>query len=184
MKTLNIYAALLFSIFAVNSSFAQTVTKKETIKVWGNCGMCKAVIEKSSKKAGATAAIWNEDSKILKVTYATNKSSNEKIQKAIAAAGYDTQDFTGNDKAYENLPGCCHYDRKAETENTAIKCCDNEKCGKEADCCKDMQACKDKGCCSKKEGMTMKCGKDEKCGKHEAAGREMKMGKDKNCCKS
>ncbi len=184
MKTLNIYAALLFSIFAVNFSFAQTTIKKETIKVWGNCGMCKTTIEKSAKKAGASAATWNEERKELKVSYVSTKSSGEKIQKAIAAAGYDTQDFTGSDKAYENLPGCCHYDRKTVTDKAEMKCCDNEKCGKEADCCKDMQSCKEKGCCSKKEGMAMKCCADEKCGKEAAACKEMKCCKDKNCCKS
>jgi len=35
-----------------------------------------------------------------------------KIQEAIAKVGYDTQDVTGDDKAYNNLSGCCQYDRK------------------------------------------------------------------------
>lgn len=112
MKTLNIYAALLFSIFAVNFSFAQTALQKETIKVWGNCGMCKTTIEKAAKSAGASVASWNEDSKELKVSYAVNKTSGTKIQQAIARSGYDTQDFTADNKAYDNLHGCCKYDRK------------------------------------------------------------------------
>jgi TusA-related sulfurtransferase len=124
MKTLNIYAALLFSIFAINTSFAQTVVKKETIKVWGNCSMCKTNIEKAAKKGGATAANWNEDSKELKVSYTSNKTSSVKIQEAVAMSGYDTQDFTADNKAYSNLHACCKYDRKAggtavETETTA-----------------------------------------------------------------
>ncbi len=117
MKTLNIYAALLFSIFAINFSFAQTAVKKETIKVWGNCGMCKTTIEKAAKKAGATTANWNEDSKELKVSYAVNKTSSTKIQEAIARSGYDTQDFIADNSAYDNLHGCCKYDRK---EGSAI----------------------------------------------------------------
>jgi len=145
MKTLNIYAALLFSIFAINFSFAQTATKKETIKVWGNCGMCKTNIEKAAKKGGATAANWNEDSKELKVSYAVNKTSPVKIQQAIAKAGYDTQDLTADDKAYNNLHGCCQYDRKASTAKES--CCDNEKCGKTEAACKTAQCCKDKDCC-------------------------------------
>ena len=112
MKTLNIYAALLFSIFAINYSFAQTAVKKETIKVWGNCGMCKKVIEKAAKSAGAITAYWNEDSKALKVSYAVNRTSGTKIQQAVARSGYDTRDFTADNKAYNNLPGCCQYDRK------------------------------------------------------------------------
>ena len=148
MKTLNIYAALLFSIFAINFSFAQTAVKKETIKVWGNCGMCKKVIEKSAKSAGATTASWNEDSKDLKVSYAVNKTSGTKIQEAIARSGYDTQDLTADNKAYSKLPGCCQYDRKKDAAGvTKMKCCSNEKCDKTAASCKDMQCCKDKTCC-------------------------------------
>jgi periplasmic mercuric ion binding protein len=115
MKTLNICAALLFSIFAINTSFAQTVVKKEIIKVWGNCGMCKTTIEKAAKKGGASAANWNEESKELKVSYAVNKTSSAKIQQSIAKSGYDTQDFTADDKVYNKLHGCCQYDRKAAT---------------------------------------------------------------------
>ena len=127
MKTLNIYAALLFSIFAINFSFAQGTTKKETIKVWGNCGMCKTNIEKAAKKAGAAAANWNEDSKELKVSYAVNKTSSVKIQEGIAKSGYDTQDFTGDNNAYNKLHACCKYDRKEvaanETATAKPYCC-------------------------------------------------------------
>ena len=127
MKTLNIYAALLFSIFAINFSFAQATVKKETIKVWGNCGMCKKVIEKAAKSAGAATASWNEDSKDLNVSYAVNKTSAAKIQSAIARSGYDTQDFTADNKAYTKLPGCCQYDRKTTKAGvTTMKCCSNK----------------------------------------------------------
>lgn len=146
MKTLNIYVALLFSIFAINSSFAQTTEKNDTIKVWGNCGMCKTTIEKTARSAGATYANWNEDSKQLEISYAVAKTSSLKIQQAIAKSGYDTQDFTAINKAYNNLPGCCKYERKTETTKAA-KCCDNDKCGKDANACKDMSCCKDKTCC-------------------------------------
>jgi periplasmic mercuric ion binding protein len=111
MKTLSFIAAILFSIFAINISTAQTA-KTETIKVWGNCGMCKTTIEKAAKKAGAKTADWNAESNELKVTYAENKTSSAKIQEAIAKSGYDTQDFTGLTSAYDNLQSCCKYDRK------------------------------------------------------------------------
>jgi periplasmic mercuric ion binding protein len=147
MKTLNIYAALLFSIFAINFSFAQGTTKKETIKVWGNCGMCKTTIEKAAKKAGAASANWNEDSKELKVSYAVNKTSSQKLQEAIAKAGYDTQDFTADNKAYDGLHGCCKYDRKEPVTNGAI----NEK----PYCCSMHPEVK-----SEKAGKCSKCGMD------------------------
>ena len=55
MKTLSLFAAIMFSIFTINTSTAQSA-KTETIKVWGNCGMCKTTIEKAAKSAGAKKA--------------------------------------------------------------------------------------------------------------------------------
>ncbi|MFN8253522.1 MAG: heavy metal-binding domain-containing protein [Ferruginibacter sp.] len=123
MKTISIFASLLFSIFALNT-YAQKATSqtKETIKVWGNCGMCKSTIEKAAKKGGAAAADWDKETKALTVSYATDKTSSQLIQQAIAKAGYDTQDLTGDDKAYSKLPGCCHYDRKEVAASAAYSC--------------------------------------------------------------
>jgi len=118
MKTLTLFAAIMFSIFTINTSTAQS-SKTETIKVWGNCGMCKTTIEKAAKTAGAKSADWNEERKELKVTYAVKKTTSAKIQEAIAKSGYDTQDFTAVQTAYDNLHGCCKYDRKADAEVTA-----------------------------------------------------------------
>ena len=147
MKTLSLFAVILCSIFSFNTSFAQTA-KTETIKVWGNCGMCKTTIEKAAKKGGAKTADWNEDSKELKVTYAVSKTSSAKIQGAIAKSGYDTQDFTAVKSAYDNLHGCCKYDRKSADVSDVKKCCTpGEKCSMNADDCKKMDCCKDKTCC-------------------------------------
>lgn len=119
MKTLSLFAAVIFSIFSFNTVSAQTA-KTETIKVWGNCGMCKTTIEKAAKTAGAKKADWNEDTKELKVTYAVNKTTSEKIQQSIANSGYDTQDFTAVQNAYDKLHGCCKYDRKADANESAV----------------------------------------------------------------
>ncbi len=113
MKAISLSIMLLLGIFTINNLSAQKVTlKKDTIKVWGNCGMCKSKIEKAAKAAGATFASWNEDSKLLKVSYNPAKSSSEKIQQSIARTGYDTQDFLADAKAYKKLDACCQYDRK------------------------------------------------------------------------
>jgi len=112
MKSIKIMAALLCSFFIGNVSLAQDGVKKETIKVWGNCGMCKSKIEKAAKGAGATKASWNETTQELKVQYKASATSNEKIQAAIAKTGYDTQDITGDDEAYKKLHACCQYVRK------------------------------------------------------------------------
>jgi hypothetical protein len=163
---------LLFSLSFITFGTVYSQVAKESIKVLGNCGMCKKVIEKAAQRAGATAAEWNKDSKILSVSYNSAKTSNGKIQTEIAASGYDTQDYTASSEAYSNLPGCCKYDRKESTTSVqseskevrhecskdgcekcakekASKACD-EKCGKECkDGCKDMAACKSKDCAKK-----------------------------------
>ena len=135
---------VLFASFAVN---AQAV-KKETIKVWGNCGMCKKTIEKSAIAGGATSADWNTETKVLTVSYNTKKTNNKKIQQSVAASGYDTQDVTGSNEAYDKLHGCCKYDRKQETSAAAKddkSCCDGEDKADKS-CCKDggdKATCKD-----------------------------------------
>lgn len=140
MKTLSFFAAILFSLFTINTSSAQS-SKTETIKVWGNCGMCKTTIEKAAKSAGAKKAAWDADSKELKVTYSEKKSSSAKIQEAIANSGYDTQDFTAIKSAYDNLHGCCKYDRK----ETATYACPmhsditSEEAGKCSKCGMDLK---------------------------------------------
>lgn len=112
MKSLR-FLILLMSVFASATLFAQT-TKTEKIKVYGNCAICKKNIETASKTAGATSADWNKKTKWLTVSYDPARVSNEQIQKNVAAAGYDTENFKGDDKAYSNLDDCCQYDRKLD----------------------------------------------------------------------
>lgn len=83
-----------------------------TFKVWGNCEMCKETIEGSLKVDGVTKADWNVDSKIMTVTYDNNKITLDQIQKNVASVGYDNEKYKGDDHAYNDLPGCCQYDRK------------------------------------------------------------------------
>jgi mercuric ion binding protein len=149
MKTLNIYAALLFSIFAINFSFAQKSTllnHKENIKVWGNCETCKKKIEKAAISAGAITANWDDESDMLALRYDGAKTSSEKIQKSIAAAGYDTRDFTADNSAYNKLAKCCQYERKETSVSTAMNCCSMQGCGSAKENCKEMACCSEKEC--------------------------------------
>ena len=111
MKTQILLAAFL--CFAT-SLFAQTSITKEEVKVSGNCNSCKKNIETAAKAAGASTAIWNKDTKILLLSFDAAKTSDKKIQEKIASVGYDTQDVTATDAAYEKLDNCCQYDRKAQ----------------------------------------------------------------------
>lgn len=113
MKTQSFILSIAFLFCGLLANAQTAAVKSEKIKVWGNCGMCQKHIEKAAKEAGATKAAWNKDTHILTVKYDVAKTSNKQIQEAVAKAGYDTKDFTGNNLAYENLDECCKYDRKA-----------------------------------------------------------------------
>jgi len=89
---------------------AQTTTT--SFKVSGNCGMCKKHIEKAAAIDGVSKAVWNKDSKKLLLTYDATKTSVDLVQHNIAAAGYDTEKYRGDDKAYKELDECCQYERK------------------------------------------------------------------------
>ena len=106
MKSL--FLSLLFAVIAT-VGFAQT--KSETLKVSGECGSCKKKIESAAKKAGASYAVWDVDSKELAIKYNSTTTNSAKIQKAIADVGYDTPDYKATDEAYNKLDGCCQYDR-------------------------------------------------------------------------
>lgn len=107
MKQIKSIMLLLIATIAFTAGKAQEA-KTDTFKVWGNCGMCKRTIEKAE---------WNRETKIFTLVYNPAVTSNEKVQKAIAASGYDTENFTGDHNAYEKLPGCCHYERKKKDKN-------------------------------------------------------------------
>ena len=77
----------------------------------GNCSSCKKHIENNALAAGATIANWDKKSKFLQISFDPAITNPAKIQSAIAAAGYDTQDFKASDEAYKNLDECCQYDR-------------------------------------------------------------------------
>ena len=101
------------SLFALTAASASAGEKKETLKVWGNCGMCKKTIEGALKGVdGVASASWDKKTKVLSVTFDDAKISLQKIEEKIAATGYDTQNAKGSDEAYKNLEKCCKYERK------------------------------------------------------------------------
>ena len=112
MKTLKFLSILFISLIAFQFGSAQTIS--DSVMVNGNCGMCKKTIEKNALAAGAETASWDKKTKFLTVSYDPAKSNTDKIQQSVAKAGYDTQDFKGNDKAYKGLEECCQYDRSKD----------------------------------------------------------------------
>lgn len=90
--------------------------KTETVKIYGNCEMCKKTIEKAGNLKNVATVNWNKDSKIATLTYDATATTQEEILKRIAAAGYDSEKNKASDVAYNALPGCCQYDRVLKEE--------------------------------------------------------------------
>ena len=113
MKTRMLGLIALFAI-TVSSVMAQT-EKKEEFKVAGNCGMCKTRIEKAALSVkGVSSAEWDKESKMIKVTYDSQKSDIHKVHIAIAKVGHDTKMHKASNEIYDQLPGCCKYERMSE----------------------------------------------------------------------
>ncbi|PXY02827.1 ATPase [Marinifilum breve] len=91
----------------------QAENKKAHFKVSGNCGMCEKTIETAAKSVdGVSMADWDKKTKVIKVSFDTEKTSLDAIHKAIAKVGYDTEKVKAKDEVYNKLHSCCKYERK------------------------------------------------------------------------
>ena len=87
--------------------------------VRGNCGMCKATIEKAANSIeGVTEANWDKVKKKMDVSFDAKKTTAMAVQTAVANSGYDTEHVVGNLDAYKDLPGCCKYDHSMDMNQT------------------------------------------------------------------
>lgn len=98
------------SIEGINEVFHN---ETEVFKVYGNCGMCKKRIESSLKGVkGVSEASWDVKTKMITITYDPHVITLEKVKSLIAEVGHDTDEIKAKDSVYNQLPGCCQYDRK------------------------------------------------------------------------
>jgi periplasmic mercuric ion binding protein len=112
------FIIIICFVFGTTNLKAQTIsTKTEIFKVYGNCEMCQDRIEGAlKKKDGIVKKSWSESTKMLTVTFDSDKLSLIQIKQKIADAGYDTDDIQATDDAYHNLPKCCQYKRTKTTK--------------------------------------------------------------------
>lgn len=106
MKTLTIILSLLV---VGNLALAQSKTTQATIKVYGNCGMCKKRIETALDTKGIKQATWDTKTKDLQLVYNSSKITEMEIHQLIAAVGHDTDKVKAKDEVYADLPFCCLY---------------------------------------------------------------------------
>lgn len=101
---------LLSIIGLVTVSFAQqkavqkVVIKTPTVQ----CEMCKDKIEKYlTREPGVTAVKVDYKKKTTTVTFLSDRNNIEQLKTSIANAGYDADDVTADEAAYNKLPKCC-----------------------------------------------------------------------------
>ncbi|MCW4469803.1 DUF3347 domain-containing protein [Flavobacterium sp. MFBS3-15] len=113
LQKLMVPALILASSFPVHAQIknAQTVSAK----VSGNCGMCETTIEKAGNIRKEAQVDWDKDKQVATITYDSEKTSPDQILKRIALAGYDNEKYLAPQEAYNNLHGCCQYERTGVT---------------------------------------------------------------------
>jgi copper chaperone CopZ len=103
---------VLLSFTVCNAQIKNSVTEK--VKVFGNCGMCKTTIEKTGSLKNTAKVDWDADTQMATLTYDSKKTNQDAILKRIALSGYDSEKFLAPDDVYNNLHGCCQYERVAK----------------------------------------------------------------------
>ncbi len=102
-------------LLSTTQSFTQIKNSKtETVKIYGNCGMCKATIEKAGNIKNVALVDWDKEAKMATITYNSKKTTQTDILKRIALAGYDSDQFLAPDNAYNEFMDCCKYERTAK----------------------------------------------------------------------
>ncbi|MBI9052757.1 MAG: efflux RND transporter periplasmic adaptor subunit [Bacteroidales bacterium] len=86
--------------------------ERTMFEVGGACEMCKARIEETALSInGVEHAKWSTEDHILHLSFDSKKVKITDIHKAIAKAGHDTELEKASDDIYNELPGCCLYER-------------------------------------------------------------------------
>ncbi len=110
MKTI---IKLIVILVLISKIYAQEEIET-TIKIQGNCNMCKNRIEKALEIPEVKYANWNKRSKSLKIIY-TSTITLDSLEKRIAMVGHDTPNYKAPDSIYNTLPECCLYRTNKKT---------------------------------------------------------------------
>jgi len=109
MRTINLLIATLLLLPGCSAQLKNAHTV--TVRVDGDCPMCKKTIEKAAFVKGEAEADWDVDAKTARITIDSSRTDVDAVLKRIALAGYDSERFLAPDAAYSALPGCCQYER-------------------------------------------------------------------------
>ena len=123
MKIIVITSVTFILSFISQPTVSQNKVLEDSIKVYGNCLMCKKRIEASlADKKGVKMVEWNVYTKNLFIAYRPDKISKKEIHQSVAKVGHDTEVASAQDSVYTTLPFCCLYrDHDPHTDESRSK---------------------------------------------------------------
>jgi copper chaperone CopZ len=117
-----VLAITMLLTFSVSNAQIKNV-KTETLKIYGNCEMCKATIEKAANIKNTVKVDWDKDTKMANFSYDAKKTNQDEILKRVALVGFYSDKFLAPNDVYAKLHDCCQYERSplASNESTPAK---------------------------------------------------------------
>ena len=113
MRKLILAAVFILSGFSIHAQEKLNKNAKFEIEVNGNCDMCQSRIQKAVFSVqGVKSATWSVETHQLNLILNEEKATVLDVKKAVAKAGYDTDEVKATNENYDKLPGCCQYERK------------------------------------------------------------------------
>uniref|UniRef100_UPI00404A6C51 heavy-metal-associated domain-containing protein n=1 Tax=Flavobacterium sp. TaxID=239 RepID=UPI00404A6C51 len=113
MKNIVLIALVSFLSFSGFSQEKKSKNKTVEFEVSGNCEMCKKRIEKAAFSVkGVKSADWHIQHKDIRLIIDETKCSEKEVAKAIALAGHDNKHYNTTDELFQELHGCCQYERE------------------------------------------------------------------------
>jgi len=111
-----VFVLLLFLSGNFHQAVSQPVNQDNVVntefRALGLCGMCKTRIERAALSVrGVRSATWDQQKQMVAVRFDSTRTNQEAIERAIARAGHDTQNFITDEETYKNLHHCCKYPR-------------------------------------------------------------------------
>lgn len=104
---------LLFVTLSTQAQEKKNKNAKHDVAVNGNCEMCKKRIEKAAFSVkGVKSAEYHTNDHMLHLILNEEKCSVLDVKKAVAKVGHDTDEVKATEEEYNNLHGCCMYERK------------------------------------------------------------------------
>ncbi|SDB29562.1 Copper chaperone CopZ [Flavobacteriaceae bacterium MAR_2010_188] len=121
MKSNFNFFIVLILVLSNSTGFAQIKNPiTESIRIFGNCNMCKSTIEDAGNLKNQAKVVWDKDSKLAQITFDSKQTNRDEILKRIALAGYDSDEYLAPNTAYSQLAECCKYERQNKQPTIAM----------------------------------------------------------------